>query len=113
MEKTKSLLPGGESNPALARSAGVTGACTNPIYYQGLDKRAALAFIDLKIRFHRRLGSRCGLNTRSTLHSHNFEDAGDLGCVRKTRTGNCTLDVAVICRHEQLESDPMKPQHEA
>ena len=28
-------LPGGESNPALARSARMTGACTNPIYYQG------------------------------------------------------------------------------
>jgi hypothetical protein len=30
------ILPGGESNPALARSVGMTGACTNPIYYQGL-----------------------------------------------------------------------------
>jgi hypothetical protein len=33
----KKELPGGESNPALARSVGVTGACTNPIYYQGLN----------------------------------------------------------------------------
>jgi len=32
----KMILPGGESNPALARSVGMTGACTNPIYYQGL-----------------------------------------------------------------------------
>jgi hypothetical protein len=31
-------LPGGESNPALARSSRMTGACTNPIYYQGLVK---------------------------------------------------------------------------
>ena len=30
-------LPGGESNPALARSEEMTGACTNPIYYQGLE----------------------------------------------------------------------------
>jgi len=34
--KRKMTLPGGESNPALARSVGMTGACTNPIYYQGL-----------------------------------------------------------------------------
>ena len=32
----KMILPGGESNPALARSVIMTGACTNPIYYQGL-----------------------------------------------------------------------------
>jgi len=32
----KMTLPGGESNPALARSVGMTGACTKPIYYQGL-----------------------------------------------------------------------------
>jgi len=30
------ILPGGESNPALARSVIMTGACTNLIYYQGL-----------------------------------------------------------------------------
>jgi hypothetical protein len=41
-ECQKKKLPGGESNPALARSVGVTGACTNPIYYQGLDYVARL-----------------------------------------------------------------------
>jgi len=35
-EDEKMILPGGESNPALARPVEMTGACTNPIYYQGL-----------------------------------------------------------------------------
>ena len=35
-EGAKIELPGGESNPALARPVRMTGACTNPIYYQGL-----------------------------------------------------------------------------
>ena len=38
-EKGKKKLPGGESNPALARTSRImTGACTNPIYYQGINK---------------------------------------------------------------------------
>jgi hypothetical protein len=56
----KNKLPGGESNPALARSARVTGACTNPIYYQGLehvalhglkDRRSSLVIFSTDVPF--------------------------------------------------------------
>jgi hypothetical protein len=45
-EHQKMELPGGESNPALARPEWMTGACTKPIYYQGHVSSARSANVD-------------------------------------------------------------------